>query len=373
MKEKSNKQFMILSVIGIIQVVMCHLAPDIKITSYIFPYTSFFMPMFIFISGYFYNIKKEEHIFQTIWKKFKKIMIPFFIINLFYGIINTFMRKNGIINYGENISLYTLFIQPFINNSQFVFNFPSWYIPAYFTTYVIYLLIHKLWCKLKLNEYILLVLMLIGNVFVVYNQNIVRFEDFRCLLVRVLFLLPLFHIGYLYKLKWQKYEQKIKNYILLPVVIITNIILIYTLHKIDYDLHEFSGFITNIPFLPILTFITGTLFWLRVSKLLEKYIGENKLINYISSNTFSIMSHHLFWAFIFNVILYIANVPYFDISDFKNGWIYRYQIPNYKILLQIVYIILGIFGPIIIKFLYDKIKILFINLVIYTKSKILHV
>lgn len=41
MKEKSNKQFMILSAIGIIQVVMCHLAPDVKLTGYIFPYTSF--------------------------------------------------------------------------------------------------------------------------------------------------------------------------------------------------------------------------------------------------------------------------------------------------------------------------------------------
>lgn len=36
MKEKSNKQFMILSAIGIIQVVMCHLAPDVKLTGYIF-------------------------------------------------------------------------------------------------------------------------------------------------------------------------------------------------------------------------------------------------------------------------------------------------------------------------------------------------
>lgn len=115
MKEKSNKQFMILSAIGIIQVVMCHLAPDVKLTGYIFPYTSFFMPMFVFISGYFYSVKKEEHIFKTIWEKFKKIMLPFLIINLCYGIINTILRNAGIINYGRDISLYTLFIQPFIN------------------------------------------------------------------------------------------------------------------------------------------------------------------------------------------------------------------------------------------------------------------
>ena len=66
MKEKSNKQFMILSAIGIIQVVICHLATDIKLTGYIFPYTSFFIPMFIFISGYFYKVEKENNLAKTI-------------------------------------------------------------------------------------------------------------------------------------------------------------------------------------------------------------------------------------------------------------------------------------------------------------------
>lgn len=367
MKEKSNKQFMILSAIGIIQVVMCHLAPDIKITGYIFPFTSFFMPMFVFISGYFYTTKKEDNILKTIWQKFKKIMIPFFVINLCYGIINTILRNVGIINYGADINLYTLFIQPFINNSQFIFDFPSWFIPAFFTTYVVYLLIHKLCTKIKLNEYILLIIMLIGNMFAVYNQNIARFEDIRCLLLRVLFLLPFLHIGYLYKTKWQKYEEKVKTWILLPMVIGINIISILIFKNICYDLHEFSSFIINAPYLPILTFITGTLFWLRISKLLEKYIGENKLVNYISNNTFSIMSHHLFWAFMFNMALYLLNVPYFDISDFQNGWIYRYQIPNFTILLQLTYLILGIFGPILVKFILEK-----INIKLYENKKIVY-
>lgn len=72
MKEKSNKQFMILSAIGIIQVVMCHLAPDVKLTGYIFPYTSFFMPMFVFISGYFYSVKKKNIYLKLYGKNLRK-------------------------------------------------------------------------------------------------------------------------------------------------------------------------------------------------------------------------------------------------------------------------------------------------------------
>ena len=133
-QEKSNKQFMILSAIGIVLVVVSHFAGSIHVLSDVFPYSSFYMSLFIFISGYFYSIKKEEHVLQSIWHKFKKIMIPFFIINLFYGIFCTIMRNIGIVNYGAPISLYTLFVQPFINNSQFVFNFPSWFVPVLFVT-----------------------------------------------------------------------------------------------------------------------------------------------------------------------------------------------------------------------------------------------
>ena len=191
----------------------------------------------------------------------------------------------------------------------------------------------------------------------VYNQEIARLEDIGSLLLRILFFLPFFQMGYLYKITWQKYEEKVKTWICIPIVIIINIILISIFKDIEYDLHEFSGFIQNAYYLPILTFVTGTLFWLRISKILEKWIGNNKLVNYISNNTFSIMSHHLFYIFILNFVLYLINVPYFDLSNFQNGWIYRYQIPGWEIPLQIGYLLLGVLGPIGMKYLYDKINI----------------
>ena len=351
MKEKSNKQFMILSAIGIIQVVICHLATDIKLTGYIFPYTSFFIPMFVFISGYFYKVEKENNIAKTIWDKFKKLVIPFFIINLIYGIISTILRNIGIINYGSEISLYTLFVQPFIGNAQFVFNFPSWFIPAFFVTYVVYVLIHKYVAKFKINDYALLILLILGNMVAVYNAEIARLEDLRTLLLKVLFLLPFFHMGYLYKTTIQKYDEKVKTTIYIPVLIIINIILQLIFRDLTYDMRDFSGFNPTNFYLPLITSITGILFWLRISKILAKYIGANKLVNYISNNTFSIMSHHIFYLFIFDLILYFINlkyqVPYFNEEMFKAGWIYIYKIPNWNILLQIFYVIIGVSGPLI--------------------------
>lgn len=358
---KTNKQFMILSVIAIILVVTCHLGENIDITKRIFPYTSFFMPLFVFISGYFYTTKKEENILHTIWHKFKKIMIPFFIINLFYGILCNILKSMGIINYGEPINLYTLLVQPFINNSQFVFNFPSWFVPTFFVTYVIYLLIHKYLAKNKASEYIVLIPLLIGNMISVYFQDIARFNDLRSLLLKVAFLLPFFQIGYLYKCYWEKYDEKIKTIFYLPILIGINYCLKLAFGSFGYDLHEFSGFSSNLFYLPIITFFTGTLFWLRISKILARWIGENKLVNYISNNTFSIMSHHILYLFIFDLILYLINlkvsVPFFSVEAFKSGWMYRYDIPNWTIPLQVFYVFIGVSGPILAKYIFDKVML----------------
>lgn len=357
---KSNKQFMILSAIGIILVVICHLAGKIKLTGYIFPYTSFFMSLFIFISGYFYNEDKEKNVKETIWKKFKKLMIPFFIINLCYGILGIILRDVGIINYGRPINLYTLFVQPFINNSQYVFNFPSWFVPVLFVTYVVYLFLHKYANKLKINDYILLVPLLIGNIAAVSMQEFAKIEGLQVLMLKILFFLPFFHIGYLYKKHWQKYEEKIKTVILIPILVIINIVLIAIFKDLNYNMHEFLGFHENAPYLPIITSITGILFWLRISKILVKWLGENKLVNYISNNTFSIMSHHIFAIFIFDIILYFINiktqVPYFNLENFKNGWIYIYEIPGLEVPLHLFYIVLGVGIPILMKYTFDKVK-----------------
>ena len=60
MKQKSNKQFMILSAIGIIMVVDAHSWTTLNLLTALLPYNSFFMPMLVFVSGYFYDYHYDE-------------------------------------------------------------------------------------------------------------------------------------------------------------------------------------------------------------------------------------------------------------------------------------------------------------------------
>ena len=354
---KQNKTFMILSVFGILFVVSSHYGAGINFFNDIFSYGSFYMPLFIFISGYFYKKENEERVCEYIRKKLNKLIIPFLIWNLVYGIFVNFLKSKNIIIYGQDISLKTLFITPFIKNEQFQMNLAAWFIPALFFVNIVYILIRKILTKAKLwNDWIMFDIFLAIGIIAVYYQDIAVFNDYRVILLRTAFFMPFYHIGYLYKDKIERINDKVPNSILLCTCIIINLILIKNFKILDYNVHNFSGFNERYLLLPFITSITGILFWLRISKILEKALGNSKIINYISDNTYSIMMHHAFFGFLINSILYklkdICKFTTFNKEKFKAAPFYSYTMDMTQF--NIIFVMIGIIGPVLLKYIYDR-------------------
>ena len=103
-KSKSNKPFMILSALGILFVVDCHSGNGIRFFASVFPYDSFFMPMFMFISGYFF---KEKHIatvvdlLQYIKGKFLKLLVPYLLWAVVYGLFTEISKNLNLLYWSE--------------------------------------------------------------------------------------------------------------------------------------------------------------------------------------------------------------------------------------------------------------------------------
>ena len=57
-------------------------------------------------------------------------------------------------------------------------------------------------------------------------------------------------------------------------------------------------------FLPLITSITGILFWHTVASYIEETMKENRKITFVAKNTFSIMESHLMFANIINILFY---------------------------------------------------------------------
>ena len=138
-KTDYNMTFGILSGLAIIMVVAGHLGYNILTVGDLFPYYSFHVPLFMFISGYFYKETEETHPFGYVVKKARRLLMPYLIWNLVYGLTAWLMRWNGFAM-GEEISLRTLFLAPFMHGYQFIYNYAAWFVPVLFVTEMMNLL-----------------------------------------------------------------------------------------------------------------------------------------------------------------------------------------------------------------------------------------
>lgn len=350
---KTNKQFMILSALGILFVVDAHAGGGLRIMSSIFPYNSFFMPMFCFISGYFFSPEKIINLPKYLSRKVRTLLIPFFIWNIIYGILTSILRNVHIITYGSPLSLKTLFIRPFLDCLMFEFNNPSWFVPTLFLVIFSYSLIRKFLIQLWNPFVMTIIFSCFGTVCVFLSRHGYN-HSFMLIILKTGFFLQFYQIGNFYK-------THIETHFRHPLftassALLINAILIYiTNDQIHFnDLSTMSGFLTDYYCLPLITSITGICFWLTISKILVPSIGNHPIIICISENTFTIMMHHIFFFNIYNLLLAglvklsILHIP-FDIQAFQNTAWYRFEpFPA----CTIAYIIWGLVGPLLIKYLF---------------------
>ena len=99
--------------------------------------------IFAFGSGYFYKPKETNCQFSYAKRKISRLLIPFFLCNVFYGIVVLMLRPLGV-EIGESLSFYTLFIAPLQHCHQFMYNLGTWFVIPLFIILIINNLLHKL-------------------------------------------------------------------------------------------------------------------------------------------------------------------------------------------------------------------------------------
>lgn len=357
---KSNKQFMILSAIGILFVVDAHAWSPLGILIDYFPYNSFFMPMFCFISGYFFKSSSLDSPLKTIARKAKTLLFPYFLWNLFYTCFVSLLRNLGAIAYGKPLSIYSLFLQPFLDASANELTTPAWFVPALFLVIVIYIGFRKVFNKLWNHLIATLLFISIGTFCVYLSRKGYYHNLFLLPALKTGFLIQFYQLGNFYHESIEKHLKKIPSVVILVSTLLINALLTYLSQGQLYfnSLSTMSGFLTDFYFLPLITSVTGILFWLTVSDILSLSLGESKLVNYVSNNTYTVMMHHMLFFNVYNLILYTYNkyfgiISGFDANAFRSTGSYRYE-PSP--VMRIFYVVFGFFGPLITKYLYHWIK-----------------
>lgn len=368
MKER-NKQMDVLLCLGILLVVLGHVGTNSWKTELFdwFVIYSFHMPMFFFISGYFYKPERERTYGATVLRLTKKFVIPYYIWNLVYGVIVFALKNAGLVRFKLDKSISNFFITPWTTGDQYQLNSPAWFLLTLFLVELVYLSLHKFfaWIKIK-NEYFLLLPFLCmgiaGGGMMVYGVA----KGSLLVLAKLLYAIFFYHLGHLYKEKLEKFD-KLNNLAYFGILFVIQYFLMVKTKGFPY-ISMWNGSITTMGkniFLPVAVALTGTAFMLRVSKILTPALGESKIVQKISMSTKTIMIHHYAVIVFFNVALSLLHKHGVDLKTFDPNWtsvLYKYPGPHGHVeLFSLVYIVLCVAVPIGGSTLFAKIKALIKN------------
>lgn len=295
--QKINMTFCILSALAIIMVVAGHVGYNIMTVGDLFPYYSFHIPLFMFISGYFYRESEEEHPFSYIKKKVCRLLVPYLIWNLIYGVIAGAMRAGGFAM-GEAISLQTLFLAPFLHGYQYIYNYAAWFVPVLFAVEIINLLARLVLRRIikpaagqTAAEWIMLTGSLaLGMVTVWLAIGGHVWGDYKAA-GRILFLFPCFQMGQFYNRRLEKYDT-LGNLPYFAIVLGVQTLLNICCNGLAFSSVWCTGF-ANGPFIPYVTTVSGIAFWLRIARILTPPLRENRAVRFLGRNTYAVMMHHV--------------------------------------------------------------------------------
>lgn len=362
--EKNNFTFKLIYAIGIIFVVAGHCKNGgISIFYEWFPIYSFHLALFMFSSGYFYKEKSEENILGYIGKKIKRLVIPLYVWNIIYGFFVQFTRIKGFA-IGENLNLYNIVISPWTHGQVFEYNLCLWYVATLFLVEVFNIFFRVLLKKVHLkNEYIVFCIYLVLGMIGMYSVSLNYIKGAWLILNRFLYFLPFYGFGILYKRKLEKYDTAKNLFYFATIIIIQLIIIIINKKSIVFTVCWLNDM--KYPFyFPILIGFTGIAFWFRICKILTPALKDSKTINIIANNTYAIMTHQFIGFFtvkyIFGELSKVSTYfKGFDWYRFKTD-IWYYFIPQQINQWLIIYLMAGIFIPILISYILKKLKSFFI-------------
>ena len=372
-EKQLNMTFCVLSALAIVMVVAGHLGYNIMTVGDLFPYYSFHVPLFMFISGYFYREEEGRHPFSYVKKKVRRLIVPYLVWNLFYGVTAWAMRGAGFAM-GEEISLRTLFVDPFLHGHQFAYNKASWFVPTLFIVEII-----NMWSRWILErifpqtgkkaagdakehqiaDWIMLIGSLLAGILIVrLSIGGHLWKPYRRLIGRVLFLFPGFQMGQFY---FKKLEDKdtLGNIPYFAVVTGIQVVLNICCNGLAFGAVWCNSF-SNGPLVPYITTVTGIAFWLRVAKIAAPAVADNRAVRYLGTNTYMVMMHHLMVFMLLKMVIAYAAAHTglcadFSSDSFRTDIYYVYLVRSAEHF-KMVYLAAGVAAPLLLQYGIERAK-----------------
>ncbi len=370
-----NKQFCILSAIAMVLVVMGHVDEGLLTIGGLFPYYSFHIALFVFISGYFFRPEDVYRPLSWLKRKALRLLLPYFLWNVLYGMLVMLLRACGFF-IGNEPSLWTLFVEPILSGHQFLYNAPAWFVTALFLTEAADLAIRRLfgwaekgWTGLsrrkrteypaeetahvprEQTEWLFMGLYLCLGFAVAWLSARGSVYDWYRVPGRIMYMLPCYQMGRLYRVSLEK-RDTLPDGLYFGILLCVQLAVARFCRGTAVSVAWCNGF-QNGPVIPYLTAAAGIAFWLRVSARLTPVLGETGFWRYLGRNTFAVMMHQLTALLAVKGVFAFLNAflglcADFDWEAFRTDVYYAY-LPNGLPQFRMLYVIAGIVLPLLLQ------------------------
>lgn len=275
---------------------MTYTPRELKILLYIFH-----IPLFFFLSGFTFSIKKYNNFLEFFIKKFKTIVIPYFLLN-----IAVFLFRAIILQPESILKIDILgFVKSLIIADRLHIYFQLWFLTSLFLSELVSYFIVKYsdnWLKWTLSFGILIILSFAGKL--LYMNDFYLIWSFDTVPYATIFLLS----GYIIKLNINKLEKLLRFRYFLPITVATIFIGIinYKLSEVRVDLYY-----QDTGYLPL--FFVAAYLGIWSSFIFFKNINTIYYIEYIGKNTL------VYYAFHSPIVLYILDIIFEQLINKYNG------------------------------------------------------
>lgn len=295
---KSNSEFMLLSVLGMLLVMCGHFGSTLFTVNGIFPYDTFHVPMFFFISGYFYKEKYSESLKDS-WgftkKKLQHHLLPYYAWSVVYLIFAYVLQKHSsfhIFDFNQ-LSFKYFLLNPFQLANGFVYNVASWFLMTLFlcqlsNNWLRFLLVKS---KILNNDIVKIVLFTAIGYGAILLSTSQWNSPFRISVSRTGYVLFYYNLGFYYKKYLEKYDDKLNDLLVLGFCVLASLLWVNHFGDLSFIIFDMTHYTTVPPIYFIMRAIVGIYFWLRIAKILAPRLGQNPLIQFASNHTFSLMMH----------------------------------------------------------------------------------
>lgn len=352
-KENRNQTFVYLYALLIIMVIDDHCSSIMAFGTGVFPYNSFYMPLFVFCSGYFFH---KTTLIKDLVKKVKRLFVPYLIWNLAVLIITSVIDKVLGVHWMEPLTPMSLYQILLIGPTTSI-NEVSWFVIMLFWVSVFYIMIKHILPSNKVSDIITTVVITSLGVFSIWLcvHYYMEFVYDKLWLFRAMFYLVFYDWGHMFKKYLEKHLIKLNTLLVCGICILINLIVITAGFDINYYSTEWMNRFRFVA-LTFVTSLTGIVFYYELMRVISAKLGSVRLIDFIGRNTFTIMETQMFFINVPSIFIYIQIINGskrfggFPIEEFIQGTWSRYQ-P-----ILILNFFCGLTGSLAVAFMLEKIK-----------------